>query len=207
MIRNVIFDFGNVLIRLHPETLTGFLQTDRLAPVESELRHLAERYETGGLETEAFLDRLGSYLPGMPRETLIRTWNSIIGDMPEERLLFLEGLRDSGKYRMFMLSNTNALHMACAELQMGSLRFARLRSCFEGFYLSHEMGMRKPDPGIFRAVLHRHGLVARETLFIDDTLEHTLGARTAGIHTWHLEVPGQEVQDLNQRIAHVGSDL
>ena len=55
---------------------------------------------------------------------------------------------------------------------MGKDVFDRFRGCFEAFYLSHEIGMRKPDPEIFSFVLENNGLKPGETLFIDDTEEH-----------------------------------
>ena len=72
-------------------------------------------------------------------------------------------------------------------------------SLFEAAYYSHEIGLRKPDPNVFRYVLDRHGLVAQETLFIDDSLQHIEGARSLGLKTHHLKgelVECQEIKNL-----------
>ena len=131
---------------------------------------------------------------------LVSLWNQTIRDFPEERLVFLETLKQAGTHRMFLLSNTNDLHMEYVEAQMGQVLFQRFRTCFEGFYLSHQIGMRKPDPEIFRYVLQNHGLEAGETLFIDDTFEHIQGAASLGIQTWHLQVGRETILELPKRI-------
>ena len=101
---------------------------------------------------------------------------------------------------MFLLSNTNDLHMRYVRDTMGMERYERFKRCFEGFYLSYEMGLRKPEPGIFLRLLETHGLRPGETLFIDDTLEHIQSAAGLGLHTWHLQVGREDVRELLSRI-------
>jgi putative hydrolase of the HAD superfamily len=83
---------------------------------------------------------------------------------------------------------------------MGQGRFDRFKNCFEKFYLSHEIRLRKPDPEIFDYVLKENGLVAAETLFVDDTEENTIAAGKLGIKTWHLRVGTEDIVDLNSRL-------
>ena len=90
---------------------------------------------------------------------------------------------------MFLLSNTNKIHYD----DYTSVVFTRengiegLEPLFEKTYLSHEMGLRKPNPEIFNVVLNENNLVAEETLFIDDSPQHIASAKTLGIVTYHLE--------------------
>jgi len=65
------------------------------------------------------------------------------------------------------------------------------KNCFDHFYLSHEMKMRKPNTDIFAYVLKKHSLVAQETLFVDDTKENTAAAKRLGIQVWNL-IPQQD---------------
>ena len=60
---------------------------------------------------------------------------------------------------------------------------------FEKDYYSHLMGMRKPDPEIFRAVLDAHGLNPAQTLFIDDSPQHIATARQLGLAAELLTAP------------------
>lgn len=200
MIKNLIFDFGDVLIDLDKMAVPEGLAAYGAAAADSRLQHLATQYEKGLVPTDRFVgdacDILGENRPA----ELVSLWNRTIRDFPEERLLFIESLQRAGTHRMFLLSNTNELHMTYVAEQMGPLRYGRFQASFEGFYLSHELGMRKPEPEIFRHVLQTHGLQADETLFIDDTLEHIRGAASLGIHTWHLQVGVETILELPKRI-------
>jgi putative hydrolase of the HAD superfamily len=64
-----------------------------------------------------------------------------------------------------------------------------MKPFFEKEYYSHRIGMRKPNKEIFDFVINENGLVASETLFIDDTLQHVEGARRAGLRAYHLQMP------------------
>ena len=101
---------------------------------------------------------------------------------------------------MFLLSNTNALHIEYVQKYMGRERFKRFHKLFDGFYLSHEIGMRKPEQVIFEFVLDRNQLKAEETLFIDDTLEHIKSASQMGIRTWHLQVGSESILELSRHL-------
>ncbi len=200
MIKNLIFDFGDVLINLDKQAVPLGLAAYGARAVDGRLESLARRYEKGQVSTDRFLGEACDILQEPEPERLASLWNRTIRDFPEERLVFLESLKGAGTHRMFLLSNTNDLHIQYVEAQMGPAQYDRFQACFEGFYLSHELGLRKPEPEIFTHVLHRHGLKAGETLFIDDTLEHILGASSLGIHTWHLQVGSETILELPKRI-------
>lgn len=200
MIKNLIFDFGGVLINLDMESVPRGLSTFNRPGAAGELLPLARQYEKGMVSTQGFLKGVQQALPGIGRDQVQQIWNGTVADFPPERQEFISRLKAAGSHRMFLLSNTNALHMEAVESIMGTDRFVAFRNCFEGFYLSHELGMRKPDREIFEYVLDRHGLQAGETLFIDDTLEHTLGAASLGIHTWHFRVGVDSILELEKKL-------
>lgn len=200
MIKNLIFDFGDVLINLDKQAVPVGLATYGTRAVDGRLEGLARRYEKGQISTDRFLGDACAILQEPEPERLATLWNRTIRDFPEERLVFLENLKRAAGHRIFLLSNTNELHIQHVEKQMGPMRYGRFRACFEGYYLSHEIGMRKPDAAIFRHVLQSHGLEAGETLFIDDTEEHILGAAALGIRTWHLQVGRESILELPKRI-------
>ncbi|NAY90694.1 HAD-IA family hydrolase [Muricauda sp. JGD-17] len=197
MIKNIILDFGDVLINLDKTATARIMQRYGFTRVTPELDSLFKMYEKGQLETPAFLEQVAVHFPKAGMEDLKKAWNSILLDFPEHRLRFLEGLAEKNRHRLFLLSNTNALHMECVRQQMGRQQYNRFKNVFEGFYLSHEIGMRKPDREIFEFVLKKNNLVAAETLFVDDTLENTDAAIEVGIKTWHLKVGEEEVTQLD----------
>lgn len=200
MIKNLIFDFGDVLINLDKLAVPQGLAAYGASAADGRLQCLATDYEKGLVATDRFVGEACALLNENQPEKLVSLWNKTIRDFPEERLLFIEALRRAGTHRLFLLSNTNDLHMAYVAAQMGPERYGRFQACFEGFYLSHEVGMRKPEPEIFNHVLQTHGLQAGETLFIDDTLEHIRGAASVGIHTWHLQVGRETILELPKKI-------
>lgn len=200
MIQNIIFDFGGVLINLDTEAVPRGLARFGVPVPGSDLISLSQRYEKGEIDSESFLNSAKRALPGSSTEEIRQIWNQTIADFPEERFEFLTELKKSGKYRMFLLSNTNALHIEQVRTTMGKTAYKAFYRCFEGFYLSHEIGMRKPDPEIFSFVLAQNGLQADRTLFIDDTQEHTLSAAKLGIRTWHLDIEKETILDLPERM-------
>jgi putative hydrolase of the HAD superfamily len=107
-------------------------------------------------------------------------------------------LAQANQHRLFLLSNTNDLHIECVKEQMGRMRFSRFKNAFEVFYLSYEIGMRKPDTEIFEFVLEKNQLSAQETLFVDDVKENTDAAANLGIHVWNLQVGEEDITQLNR---------
>ncbi|MGA9238862.1 HAD family hydrolase [Robiginitalea sp.] len=200
MIQNIIFDFGGVFINLDMDAVNRGLNSYGLVAPGADLLSLSAQYEKGEVDSKTFLRRVQQSIPGSQEEGIRQIWNATIADFPFARLEFLIKLKESGRYRMFLLSNTNALHIEQVRDNMGKDNFDRFRGCFEAFYLSHEIGMRKPDPKIFSFVLDKNGLRPEETLFIDDTKEHIESASALGINTWHLDVQKESILELNKHL-------
>ena len=94
----------------------------------------------------------------------------------------LEALR--GRYLRACLSNNNELHWE-------RLRATGIESGFERCYLSHEMGLRKPDPRAFQHVVEDLGVSAERILFLDDRAEHVAAAAAVGMDAHRaVGVPG-----------------
>lgn len=200
MIKNIIFDFGDIFINLDKPAVFKHMALFGFTELTPELDTLAKAYEMGLMTSEAYVSDLNDIFPEANSTSIIDAWNSIILNFPENRLEFIEGLKKEGKYRLFLLSNTNDLHIAYVKKTMGLERYDRFKNCFEQFYLSHEIKLRKPNADIFEFVLHENDLNANETLFIDDSKENIDGAEKLGIHCWHLHVGKEEVTDLKARL-------
>lgn len=189
MIKNIIFDFGDVFINLDKSVQATSLNQYNLSALPSKFHELCKLYEIGHVSTSAFIDRVLALIPNTNKDAFITAWNGILRNFPKERLHFLQNI--SKNYRCFLLSNTNDLHINWIMNDWGLPLYNEFKSCFEGFYLSHEIGIRKPNKEAFEYILHNHKLDPTETLFIDDTKEHIVTANTLSIHTWHL-IPKQE---------------
>lgn len=196
MIKNILFDFGDVFINLDKEATIRMLKNAGYTDISPQIIPIIRNYEKGNISTDEFINSALEFFPGLSQEELKRAWNGIILDFPEYRLDFIEGLAKNKKHRLFLFSNTNTLHIAKVKERMGLTQYENFRSCFEGFYLSHEVRCRKPDPEVFEMVLAKHNLLPAETLFVDDTFEHIESAGRLGLRTWHLQVGEEDIVDL-----------
>lgn len=200
MVKNIIFDFGDVFINLDKEATARMMIKHGFAGITPDLMELFIAYETGLISTDLFLTKANDWVPGATKDQLAEAWNAIILDFPDYRLEFIESLAREQKYRLFLLSNTNSLHIERVVNNMGQEKFDRFINCFEVCYFSHEIHMRKPDQEIFQHIVNTHALMESETLFVDDTEEHTITARKLGIHSWHLQVGSEDVVDLKSKL-------
>jgi putative hydrolase of the HAD superfamily len=141
-----------------------------------------------------FLEELKKIVkPGTSDQQIIDAWNSILLDLPEERLFILEKAAEN--HRIFLLSNTNDIHIQeFNHYLLNEHNLPSLEPFFESLYLSYEVGLRKPDPKIFEYVLQDAGLDPATTLFIDDSIQHIQAAHELGIVTHHLV--NQSIVDL-----------
>ena len=203
MIKNIVFDFGDVFINLDKKAPEQALAKMGIRHIDEEMTTWHNTYEKGLITSTQLTENYLKKFPSLTALSFKQAWNSIILDFPQHRLDWIMQLAKDKTYRLFLLSNTNDLHIEQVIKNMGALRYSQFQNCFERFYLSQKINMRKPDLEIYDHVLQNDTLIAEETLFIDDTLLNTAAAASMGIHTWHLE-PG--VQDVTQ-LFEVKKDL
>lgn len=201
-IRNIIFDLGGVLYNIDPALTTKALQCslgmEGLGGFFSKAakNNLFERFEKGEISEDAFREEI-RHLSGLQvsNQQIDQGWNAMLLDMPAHHIELLEGLK--GHYRLFLLSNTNAIHYPFFQRYMhNAFGFDSLDQIFEKTYLSHKVGMRKPHGQVFELIINENALVPEETLFIDDTHEHVVGARGAGLKAIWLDRSQLRVTDL-----------
>ncbi|MFS4468139.1 HAD-IA family hydrolase [Maribacter sp. 2210JD10-5] len=200
MIKNIIFDFGDVFIDLDKEAPFRELARFGFTSLTPELDKACKEYEMGSMNSNEFISILKKNFPSATETEIIAAWNSIILDFPEHRLVFLEQLKSENDYRLFLLSNTNALHIEKVVQNMGTERYERFKNCFEQFYLSHEIQLRKPNATIYEYVLKTNDLNVYETFFVDDTKENTDAAQRMGIFCWNLQVGEEDIVQLKNKL-------
>jgi FMN phosphatase YigB (HAD superfamily) len=194
MINTIIFDFGDIFINLDKEAPINGLKKLGLTHWNEDLNQLNLQFEKGLISEEDFLVGFQKHLPNASFDEILAAWNSILLDFPLRRLEFLQKL--TKKYRLFLLSNTDSIHIDSFERENG-LSFTRdFYMCFEKVYFSFEMGMRKPDAEIFNYLIKNHELSPKRTLFIDDKKENTDAALALGLKVWNLQVGQEDVIDL-----------
>ncbi|WNW02412.1 HAD-IA family hydrolase [Tenacibaculum sp. HL-MS23] len=199
MIKNIIFDFGDIFINLDKEATYKELAKLGVTNISEDMIVTYHKYEMGLISTDEFVNFYKTKFPQLSRESLVNAWNAILLDFPKRRLAFLKELAGSNKYRLFLLSNTNDLHISWIQNNWGTELYNEFKSCFEQFYLSHEINFRKPNANIYEFVLSENNLKASETIFVDDLKENTEAAKELGMQVWNL-IPGKEdVVDLLKR--------
>lgn len=194
MINAIIFDFGDVFINLDKQATVDGLRNLGLTDWNDDLNQLNIQFETGQITRNNFIEGIQKHIPNASNEEILKAWNAILLDFPLYRLEFLQML--SKKYRLFLLSNTDAIHIETFEQNNGASFYGDFYKCFEKVYFSFEIAMRKPNLGIYNYVLNEHDLQAKRTLFIDDKKENTDAALSLGFQVWNLQVGQEDVVDL-----------
>ena len=197
MIQAIIFDFGDIFINLDKQATLDGLKNLGISEWNEDLNQLNLSFEKGQISRENFLLGIQKHTSNASIDEITTAWNAILLDFPLKRLEFLQKL--SKKYRLFLLSNTDSIHIETFERENGVSFYSDFYQCFEKVYFSFEMGMRKPDIEIYNFVLAQHHLVPKHTLFVDDKKENTDAAASLGIHVWNLQVGKEDVVDLFSR--------
>lgn len=176
-IRAVVFDIGQVLVRLRPAPLFALLSAHGYQP--DDLERVAQRigiveHETGRLDGAGLLANIAALAPHPPAPAALHAaWL----DMFEvEPLMWALAARLRDRHGVFLLSN------------IGDLHWAHLRSRYGIHEVGHDAiasyltGTMKPDPAIYLEAERRFGLEPARTVFIDDRAENIAAARARG---WH----------------------
>lgn len=189
--KNIIFDLGGVILTLdQPRTDAALGELAGLSP--EEFRELAaehlsffQAFERGEIKDAVFLRELRQLLKTPARiETIEEAWNAMLIRLPAENVATLRSLGD--RYRLFMLSNTNEIHIREVHRKLQEATgLPDFSSLFDTVYYSQRLGSRKPEERAYSHILETHGLKPAETLFIDDNETNIQGAQALGIQTWH----------------------
>ena len=194
-IKNIIFDYGNVIFGLdfvkgkqawielgvaNPDEFYGHKVQD---PIFND-------FETGAISADEFRSNIRKKLenPLLTDAQIDNAWNSLlVGIAPGNNELVLKVKQ---KYRTFLLSNINEIHYDFIHKYLKSeFGFENNEHLFEKTYYSHLVGKRKPEISIFQQVLNENNLNPAETLFIDDSPQHIAGAQKLGIQTYLMTAP------------------
>jgi len=171
-IKNIIFDFGGVLIDLDKERCVrhfkaiGINAENQLGTTHS--KGIFVDLERGAITLRQFREKLREMsCQTITDEQIDDAWRSFLLTVPQYKLDLLLKLRK--KYRVYLLSNTNAIHFEYAKKQNFEKDGHSLQDYFDYCFLSYEIGLVKPDDDIFEYVINEEQIFARETLFIDDS--------------------------------------
>jgi len=179
MIKNIVFDFGGVLVDWNPHylydgyfgsrekadwflanicTMDWNVQMDGGKPFAQGIAELSAVHPQWSREIQMYFDR----------------WMDMMGEeIPHMREL-IQDLKRRG-YRIFGLTNWSAETFCQVRHKYG------IFDLLEGMTVSGEEHVTKPDQAIYRRLLDRFSLVPGECLFIDDNAANVAGAIQAGM--------------------------
>ena len=189
-VKAIIFDLGAVILNInYQNTIDEFKKLGVKNPnsfySKKTQTHLFNQIETGKISQKEFLLQLQKETSDASIQQVKNAWNAMLLDLPEERIKLLKSLNQN--YAIFLLSNTNALHISEFKKKLGNKKYTEFYNLFDKVYYSHKIGFRKPQAEAFTIILNQNKLSANEVLFIDDSPQHIEGAKKLGIKTHHLQ--------------------
>ena len=195
MIKNIVFDFGGVLVDWNPRYFYR-----NIFKTEEEMEYFLTNVCTPEWNTltdseMTFAEAIEMLVPKFPQyEREIRLywdgWLDMLHAEIPESILMKESLRADG-YKLYGLTNWSAETMPRAMTKFNFMKG------LDGMIVSGEEGIKKPDEKIFRLLLERYNLRPEETVFFDDHIENVIAAREIGIHGIHFKDAAQAERDLN----------
>jgi len=189
-IKAIIFDLGAVILNInYQNTINEFEKLGVKNPSsfysKKAQNNLFNKIETGEISEREFLLKLQKETPNASIKQVKNAWNAMLLDLPEKRINLLKKINQN--YSIFLLSNTNTIHIAKFEKILGRNQYHEFYNLFNKVYYSHKIGFRKPQIEAFQIILDENKLSPNEVLFIDDSPQHIEGAKKLGIKTHHLQ--------------------
>lgn len=171
-IKNIVFDFGGVLVDISREQAVrrfqeiGVKNADNILGIYKQ-EGIFLALEEGKLSREDFYKELRKLTgENMTDEEIDYAWLGFMLPVQQERIDFLTKLKK--KYRLFLLSNTNPIIMSWANSPGFTSAGKPLEDYFDKLYFSYQLGVIKPEKLIFEKMIQDSGINPSETLFIDD---------------------------------------
>ena len=201
-IKAIIFDLGAVILNInYQNTINEFRKLGVKNPSsfysKTYQTKLFDQIETGKISEQDFLLEIQKKTTNANIAEVTNAWNSMLLNLPKKRIALLKKLTQN--YSIFLLSNTNAIHIADFKKKLGFKEYNLFYSLFNKVYYSHEIGFKKPQAEAFQIILNENKLYASEVLFIDDSIQHIESAKKLGIKTHHLQT--------NEEIATLFPDI
>jgi putative hydrolase of the HAD superfamily len=196
--KNLIFDLGNVLYDIDFTKMYAAFNELGIPNFENHFTlnksdQIFFDLELGLISEQQFCEGFNSlYNLSLTNQQIIAAWNALLVGYRPQSIEWVKA--NNNNYNTFLYSNTNQIHydhfIPQFEQEMGG-NFEKL---FKTPYFSHKMGQRKPDPASFKHILEKEGLVAEETIFIDDNEPNIIAGASVGLQVLYLQ-PGMRVEN------------
>jgi putative hydrolase of the HAD superfamily len=181
LIKNIIFDLGNVLVNVHFDKFEKRLLDEGASKAACDSlfqsKELREDYESGKMSNKEFLKLACSKLDCRISQSKFKEiFSDMFSEIPEMKS-FVSNLISEKRYKLFLLSNTNSYHFNYIKNNFDYVKN------INNFVLSYKLKLNKPSPEIYLKVLKKYRLKPEDTLFIDDLDCNCATAEKTGMKT------------------------
>lgn len=181
-----IFDLGNVIVDIDFKRVLGVwskLSSVPLATLSERftMGEVFQQHERGEISDEDFARQLSDEMGiSLSFEQFAEGWQAVFVALRPEVITIMQKLRAEG-HRVVVLSNTNRLHC-----NYWPQHYPEVAAAADHLYLSQDLGMRKPEAGIYQHVLSAENIPAEQAVFFDDVEANIVAARIEGITGIHV---------------------
>jgi putative hydrolase of the HAD superfamily len=196
--KNLIFDLGNVLYDIDFTKMYAAFNDLGIPNFENHFTlnksdQIFFDLELGLISEQQFCEGFNSlYNLSLTNQQIIAAWNALLVGYRPQSIEWVKA--NNNNYNTFLYSNTNQIHYDHFIPQFEQELGGNFEKLFKTPYFSHKMGQRKPDPASFKHILEKEGLVAEETIFIDDNEPNIIAGASVGLQVLYLQ-PGMRVEN------------
>ena len=188
MYKNIIFDYGQVIISFDPYYMTKvYVEDEKTAQELSEIifdRVYWDKLDNGSISDEEVKAAFKKRIPDEYYDTACKVYDNWYYNNPmiEGTGELIKELKMRGA-RIYLLSN---ISIGFSQNYMKIPKVSEILSLFDGLVFSGPIGLNKPNKEIFDYLLKKYNLMAEDCVFIDDSEKNIIGANAVGINTIHF---------------------
>lgn len=197
MLKNIVFDLGNVLVKFDSNELIYSFFNERQEEVKSFFfDSLWNEYDQGLYSVEEMIEKGVKQFPELELsiKKLMYHWTEFVIPL-KDNVAFIKDLKRLG-YNIYILSNI-------PEDDTKYLRSCGVFDNIDGGVFSYEYKKIKPDPEIFHILLKKYDLKASECLFLDDRKDNVVVASNLGFETIEVKDSSKVIDLIKEKISEV----
>ena len=197
MLKNIVFDLGNVLVKFDSNELIYSFFNERQEEVKSFFfDSLWNEYDQGLYSVEEMIEKGVKQFPELELsiKKLMYHWTEFVIPL-KDNVAFIKDLKRLG-YNVYILSNI-------PEDDTKYLRSCGVFDNIDGGVFSYEYKKIKPDPEIFHILLKKYNLKASECLFLDDRKDSVVAASNLGFETIEVKDSSKVIDLIKEKISEV----
>lgn len=197
MLKNIVFDLGNVLVKFDSNELIYSFFNKRQEEVKSfYFDSLWNEYDQGLYSVEEMIEKGVKQFPELELciKKLMYHWTEFVIPL-KDNVAFIKDLKRLG-YNVYILSNI-------PEDDTKYLRSLGVFDNIDGGIFSYEYKKIKPDPEIFHILLEKYNLKALECLFLDDRKDNVVAASNLGFETIEVKDSSKVIDLIKEKISEV----